>query len=275
MIHSLSSSPARFLALVAVSPVALVVPSLSVTAETQEVVQALPDPSAEELNDALRRLSRNPQSVPALVAAGRASLSLDDVDAALGFFSRAQDVAPEDTRVLVGLALVALRRGEAVTALQLFENAEAGGVQMMPYEAEKGLAYDLVGRNQSAQRLYRRSLAREDDPTIRRRLALSYAISGNAEESENALMPLLQRQDRAAFRTRAFALAIMGNEQEAISIAETMLPQRISMRLAPFLRYMPRLTPAQQAAAVNQGRFPAAREIGTDSNQIAGYTAVD
>ena len=160
------------------------------------MVQPLPDPAAETLNDALRRLSRNPESVPALVAAGRASLDLNDLDAALGFFSRAQDVAPEDTRVLIGLALVAVRRGQAVTALQLFDNAEAGGVQMLPYEAERGLAYDLVGRNDRAQRLYRRSLAREDNAEIRRRLALSYAISGNADDSETILLPLLQRQDR-------------------------------------------------------------------------------
>ncbi len=275
MIRSLSRSPARFLALFAAPSVAVALPHFAVSAHAQEVVQALPDPAAENLNEALRRLSRNPESVPALVAAGRASLSLGDVDAALGFFSRAQAVAPEDTRVLVGLALVAVRRGEAVTALELFENAEAGGVQMSAYEAEQGLAYDLVGRNDRAQRLYRRSLAREDNPEIRRRLALSYAISGNAEQSETILLPLLQRQDRAAFRTRAFALAILGSEQEAISIAETMLPQRLSMRLAPYLRYMPRLTPAQQAAAAHQGRFPAAREIGTDTSRIAAFSNDD
>lgn len=275
MIRSLSRSPARFLALIAAPSVAVVLPQFAVSAHAQEVVQPLPDPAAEDLNEALRRLSRNPESVPALVAAGRASLSLGDVDAALGFFSRAQAVAPEDTRVLVGLALVAVRRGEAVTALELFENAEAGGVQMSAYEAEQALAYDLVGRNDRAQRLYRRSLAREDNPEIRRRLALSYAISGNAEESETILLPLLQRQDRAAFRTRAFALAILGSEQEAISIAETMLPQRLSMRLAPYLRYMPRLTPAQQAAAAHHGRFPAAREIGTDTSRIAAFSNND
>ncbi|MWV27399.1 tetratricopeptide repeat protein [Aurantiacibacter rhizosphaerae] len=271
MTRSLSISSAQFLATLSASVAFALVP-LAAPAHAQEVVQALPEPAAEELNEALRRLSRNPESVPALVAAGRASLTLNDVDAALGFFSRAQAVEPDDTRVLIGLALVAVRRGEAVTALRLFENAAAGGVQMMPYEAEQGLAYDLVGRNARAQRLYRRALAREDNPTVRRRLALSYAISGNAEESETTLLPLLQRQDRAAYRTRAFALAILGNQQEAISIAETMLPQRLSMRLAPFLRYMPRLTPAQQAAAANQGRFPAAREIGNDSSQIAAYT---
>ncbi|WP_338241047.1 tetratricopeptide repeat protein [Aurantiacibacter hainanensis] len=245
------------------------------SSQAQEVVQALPDPAAENLNDALRRLSRNPESVPALVAAGRASLALDDVAAALGFFSRAQAVAPEDGRVLVGLALVAVRRGDAVTALQLFQNAEAAGAAMAPYAAERGLAYDLVGRNDRAQRLYRLALSQEENPEILRRLALSYAIAGNAEASETTLLPLLQRQDRAAYRTRAFALAIRGRDEEAIAIAETMLPPRVSTRLAPYLRYMPRLTRAQQAAAANLGRFPAANEVGQDSTEIASFTETD
>ncbi len=247
-------------------------PSFAATLHAQEVVQALPDPANEQLTDALRRLSRNPESVPALVSAGRASLDLGDMAAALGFFARAQDIAPEDGRVLTGLALIAVRRGEAVTALQLFDNAEAAGVQMMPYAADRGLAYDLVGRNDTAQRYYRRALAREDSTEIRRRLALSYAISGEAEESENTLLPLLQRQDRSAFRARAFALAIAGRDEEAVAIAETMLPQRLSRRLEPYLRYMPRLTPAQQAAAANLGQFPSMRDIGEDSAQIASYS---
>lgn len=246
-------------------------PVTGASAKAQEVVQALPDPAEEALNDALRRLSRNPESVPALVAAGRASLDLDDVSAALGFFNRAQAVDPEDGRVLAGLGMVAVRRGEAVTALQLFRNAEAAGERMSPYAAERGLAYDLVGRNDRAQRDYRLALSQDESAEVLRRLALSYAIAGNAEASETTLLPLLQRQDRAAYRTRAFALAIRGREQEAIAIAETMLPPRLSQRLAPYFRYMPQLTRAQQAAAANLGRFPAASEVGQDPAEVAAY----
>ncbi|WAT19038.1 tetratricopeptide repeat protein [Aurantiacibacter sp. MUD11] len=265
----MNRSRLQFLALLASGVAAGLLPVGSVPAGAQEIVQQLPDPATETLNDALRRLSRNPESVPALVAAGRASLDLDDVEAARGFFTRAQNVAPEDGRVLVGLALVAVRRGEPVTALQLFENADAAGEPMAPYAAERGLAYDLVGRNDRAQRLYRLALSQRETPEVLRRLALSYAIGGNADAAEATLLPLLQRQDRAAYRTRAFALAIQGREEEAIAITETMLPQRLAMRLAPYLRYMPNLTRAQQAAAANLGRFPAANEVGRDTPAIA------
>lgn len=238
-------------------------------AAAQEVVQSLPDPAQAELADAMRRLSRNPESVPALVAAGNASLALGDVDAALGFFNRAQDVDPDDGRMLLGLGRVAVRRGEGVIAVQLFDNADAAGQQMGPAAADRGLAYDLVGNNARAQRLYRQALSREENNEVLRRLALSYAISGDGAASETTLLPLLQRQDRAAYRTRAFALAILGREEEAIAIAEAMLPQRLANRLAPYFQFMPQLTRAQQAAAANLGRFPSISEIGRDLPQVA------
>lgn len=234
----------------------------------QEVVQEVPGPENEALSDALRRLSRNPDSVSALVDAGHASLALDDVGAALGFFSRAQAQRPEDDSVLTGLALVAVRRGEGSIAVQLFDNASAAGASLAPYAADRGLAYDLVGNNARAQRLYRQALSREESDEVTRRLALSYAISGDGAASEAILLPLLQRQDRSAYRSRAFALAILGQEDEAVTIAETMLPPRLSGRLAPYLRYMPNLTHAQQAAAANLGRFPSAADIGRDTAQV-------
>ncbi|WP_340587081.1 tetratricopeptide repeat protein [Erythrobacter alti] len=244
-------------------------------AVAQEVVQALPNPASNELSDALRRLSQSPNNVTALLDAGDASLALGDVDGALGFYNRAQARRPDDRRVLLGLAMVAVRRGEGLTAVQLFDNANAAGASMSPVAAERGLAYDLIGNNARAQRLYRQSLSREASDEVIRRLALSYAISGDAAASEATLLPLLQRQDRSAYRSRAFALAILGRDNEAITIAETMLPPRLSGRLAPYLRYMPRLTRAQQAAAANLGRFPAASQIGQDSPQIAALANED
>ncbi len=235
----------------------------------QEVVQALPNPAAADLANAMRRLSADPDSVEALVDAGEASLALDNVEAALGFFARAQDIDPDDGRMLAGLAQVAVRRGEAVTALQLFENADYAGEPMEPLAAERALAFDLVGNNSRAQRLYRQAIEDDPDPETMRRLAISYAIAGDQAAVEEVLLPLLQQNDLAAFRTRAFALAILGKEAEAVTIAETMLPAQLASRIAPYLRYMPRLTKAQQAAAANLGQFPSGSQIGRDDPRIA------
>ena len=235
----------------------------------QEVVQALPNPAAADLANAMRRLSADQDSVEALVDAGEASLALDNVDAALGFFARAQTVNPDDGRMLAGLGQVAVRRGQAVTALQLFENADYAGEPMDPLAADRALAFDLVGNNARAQRLYRQAIDDDPDPETMRRLAISYAISGDQPAAEEVLLPLLQRNDLAAYRARAFALAIMGKEAEAVTIAETMLPARLASRIAPYLRYMPRLTKAQQAAAANLGQFPSGSQIGREDPRIA------
>ncbi len=247
--------------------------ALPLSASAQPVVQALPNPAQQRLNDALRTLGQDPHSVRALTEAGQASIGLGDLNAAAGFFRRAEAVAPADGGVKAGLAAIAVRQGQALEALRLFAEAEAAGEPMQIHAAERGLAYDLVGDTVHAQEQYQVSLAIGADPEVVRRMALSQAIAGNQAASEATLLPLLQGRDLAAYRTRAFALAILGKDDEAVSIAETMLPERLSGRLAPYLRYMPRLTRAQQAAAGNLGIFPRAAEIGRDDPAVAAYAA--
>ncbi|MXO74576.1 hypothetical protein GRI40_04985 [Altererythrobacter aerius] len=236
------------------------------------VVQALPSPAATELRDALRQLARSPANFDALIAAGRASLALDDVDAAIGFFGRADSVRPGDPRVRAGLASAKLKSDNPVEALQLFEQAAQGGAAPVTLAAERGLAFDLVGDNASAQMQYRLALTQGPNPEVSRRLALSQAIAGDRKGFEATLLPMLQRNDMAAFRARAFGLAIMGDEAQSVSIVETVMPRELAARIKPYLAYMPRLTRAQQAAAANLGAFPRAAQIGRDDPRLAAYT---
>lgn len=236
------------------------------------MVQPLPPPEAEDLNEALRRLAQSPSDLDALLEAGEASIVLGDGDAAMGFFVRAQDLSPSNARMKAGLGRVFLAEGRAIEALRFFAEAETAGYPLIEMAADRGLAFDLVGDNLRAQELYRLALARNDDPATSRRLALSLAISGEKAEFERVLLPQLQDEDRAGFRTRAFGLAILGDEREAISIAEALMPTDLALRMTPYLRYMARLTKAQQAAAANLGAFPRASDIGRDVPGIAGYS---
>jgi len=245
--------------------------SAGAQAYSQPVVQGLPDPAAAQLNEALRALSRTPRSVSALLMAAEASLALDDVEAAAGFVQRAEAVDPGNGSVMAARASILVRQRQPVEALQLFAAAEQLGGLSLSHIAERGLAFDLIGDNVHAQEAYRVALSAGPDPRVTRRLALSQAISGDQDGSETTLLPLLQHTDLAAYRTRAFALAILGRTEEAVSIAETMLPERLSSRMAPYLRYMPRLTRAQQAAAGNLGMFPQAAQIGRDDPALAAY----
>lgn len=250
----------------------LVLAGLAGAATAQNaIVQPLPPPEAEDLNEALRRLSRDRSDLDALLEAGEASIVLGDSDAAMGFFVRAQDLSPDNARMKAGLGRVFLAEGRAIEALRFFAEAETAGYPLVEMAADRGLAFDLVGDNTRAQELYRLALARNDDPATSRRLALSLAISGKRADFERILLPQLKDEDRAGFRARAFGLAILGDEREAISIAEALMPTDLALRMTPYLRYMARLTKAQQAAAANLGTFPRAGEIGRDMPAIAGY----
>lgn len=240
-------------------------------AQDYAVVQALPPPAAGELNAALRKLARSPADFDALIAAGRASLALGDVDAATGFFGRADAVRPGDARVKAGLAVANLKSDRPIEALQLFDQALAAGVPPASIAGDRGLAYDLVGDNVSAQTQYRLALTQGPDAEISRRLGLSQAISGDKKGFEATLLPLLQRRDFAAYRARAFGLAILGDQQEAVSIVEAVMPRDLASRVTPYLSYMPKLTRAQQAATGNLGAFPKAAQIGRDDPRFAQY----
>ncbi|MBW8784071.1 MAG: tetratricopeptide repeat protein [Novosphingobium sp.] len=249
--------------------------TLAAVPASAQVARAVVQPTTANdrtmLNTALARLARNPRDVDALIQAGTASLATGDPDAAVGFFNRADQLSPENPRIKGGLASAYLRKQDPFDALPLFAAAERGGPLDSTQLSERGLAYDLVGDNGSAQRFYVEALQRGwDDETVRR-LALSQAIGGDRRASEATLSPLLQRQDRAAWRTRAFALAIVGQEEEAVSIAKSTMPGQLADGVAPYLRYMRRLTRAQQAAAANLGFFPRAADIGRDDPRVALY----
>lgn len=238
---------------------------------SRPVVQPLPNTTGMTLNDALGRLGRDPRDVQALIDAGNAALAMGDVDAATGFFRRADQISPGNARVKAGLAGAYVRSGNPFDAIPLFQEAERAGALDSTVTADRGLAYDLVGDNAAAQALYKRALARGPDEEVTRRLALSQAIAGDRKGSETTLLPLLRQQDKASWRTRAFALAILGEPEQAVTIAKTILPPDLAAAMAPYLRYMPRLTPAQQAAAANFGSFPRASEIGRDDPRVALY----
>lgn len=267
----------RFKSLRAALPAfALVFPGIAFPAHAQTgdtvsraVVQPLPPAAADDLNDALMRLAADRHDVDALIAAGLASLDLDDIDAAIGFLGRAQELSPQNPRIAEGMGAAYVRSGRPVDAIRFFEQADKSGISNSSLWADRGLAYDLVGQNATAQDAYRRALSLKDENSVRQRLALSYAIEGSRQPFEETLRPLIAKQDVAAIRTRAFGLAVLGDADDAIALARTVMPQDMASKLEPYLRFMPRLTKSQQAAAANLGIYPSASRIGRDDPRIA------
>ncbi|MEO0698162.1 MAG: tetratricopeptide repeat protein [Pseudomonadota bacterium] len=240
------------------------------TVTSQPVVQPLPSQDTQRLNRALVELAKQPRNMPALIEAGDAALSVGDLNAALGFYERAREIEPDNVWASLGLAKVYLRSGRPVNALPLFEAAEEAGAELRAVRSDKALALDMVGQQTAAKIAYLQVLeASPRDDEARRRLAISYAISAENAALETTLRPLIERRDFAAFRARAFGLAILGEQDRAAAITEAVMPRELANKITPYLEFMPRLTPAQQASAANLGIFPRAAEIGRDPPEIA------
>ena len=237
---------------------------------SREVVQPLPSEAVQRLNRSLVALAKAPRDLDALVEAGTAAMGVDDLEAAVGFFGRASQIDPNHPRVALGLGAVYLRSGRPAEAIPQFDRARAAGVPDREVLTDQALAFDLVGDQISAQAAYARAI--DLDPgndEARRRLAISHAIGGNRARFEEGLRPLLDKRDMAAFRARAFGLAILGDQERAAAIVDQVMPRDLSQRIIPYLAYMPRLTAGQQAAAANLGIFPRAADIGRDDPRLA------
>ncbi len=240
---------------------------------SEPVVQEIPQNTAgsHELNNALVRLSRNPRDVDALIDAGNAAALLRDFSASAGFFTRASQIDPANGRVKAGMGSALVRNENPFDALTLFAEAVQLGVAESVIAADRGLAFDLVGDPVTAQHNYQIALARSPSDEVTLRYALSLAISGNRRAADQQLVPLLRQQDPAAWRTRAFIFAINGEAEEAVAIAYATMPRELAEGVAPYLRYMTRLTRAQQAAASNFGHFPRAAQIGREDPRAAQH----
>ncbi len=227
-------------------------PLLAQDMEPPPVSNALP---TDDISGHLRTLARNPHDLNALIGAGQSALSVGDATAALGFFGRANSVAPADGRVKAGLGSTLLLMERPADALRLFGEAISAGVPQSSIAIDRGLAFDLSGDQASAQRDYRLALQLGQSDELVRRYALSLGISGRKNEALTLLDPLLRKQDQAAWRDRTFILAMNGDVRGATSITRSIMPQQADA-MAPFLRRLASFTSAQRALAVTYGTMP-------------------
>lgn len=237
---------------------------------TPVVAQMAPAPStdADELAAQMRQLAANPQDLGALVRAGELALRLDDATAAAGFFARAERIDPRNARVKAGLGSLLVGEERPGEALRRFAEAEALGADARAFAADRGLAYDLIGEQERAQRDYRLALRSGSNDETVRRYALSLGISGKRDEAYAVLEPLLRRSDRGAWRSRAFILAMSGDPVGANHIATSMLPPGMAQGLQPFFDRLPTLPAADRAFAVHFGEVRATPQRIADARLV-------
>ena len=251
----------RFLTSAFLAPAALLAASAPAALLAQEVVQALPGTTdADRLAEQMRALAANPRDLNALIAAADLSLSLGDLSGAASLYARAEKVSASDPRIKAGEGAILVRSERPGEALRYFAQAEAAGYDARGFAADRGLAYDLIGQQERAQRDYRLALKARPDDEIVKRYALSLGISGKRDAALEQLDPLLRKSDRSAWRIRAFVLAMGGDQAGAEKIATTMLPVGMAQGLQPFFQRLPALPAADRAFAVHFGEVHATPE---------------
>lgn len=236
--------------------------------------------AAQPLSDAdllaaqVRALAIDPLDVSALVRAGELALKLGDTTAAAAFFVRAERIDARNPRIKAGegsLLVAAERPGEA---LRRFADAEALGGDQRMFAADRGLAYDLIGEPERAQRDYRLALRAGANDETQRRYALSLGISGKRELALQQIEPLLRRSDRGAWRARAFILAMGGDQSGAERIATSMMPVGLAQGLQPFFAILPTLPAADRAFAVHFGEVRSTPERALDRRIVPPLAAL-
>ena len=244
----------------------------------QAMVQPLPGTTdADKLADLVRQIGRNPRDVRALVDAGDLSAKLGDTTAAASLYKRASQVDPNNARVQAGIARILVNGEHPGEALRYFIQAERAGLSPATFAGDRGLAFDLIGEQERAQRDYRVALARpgdDDEDEVRRRYALSLGISGRKDEALQQIDALLRKSDRGAWRARAFILAMNGDASGANRIATTMMPAGMGAGLAAFFTRLPTLSPADRAFAVHFGEVTPTPERIADARLVPPLPAL-
>ena len=223
---------------------------------------------AAELRDAIRRIAQRPTDSFALTDAGYAAIKLGDYDAAFNFFTKASAIQPADARIKAGLGIAQVRRENPFEALRLFDEALRLGASERSFALDRGLAFDLLGNFERAERDYILAASYGDRDEVTLRHAISLSLAGRKDEADRKLVPMLQRENPEAWRARALMLAARGDAKEAGKIAAGFLPEREARRMDSYFRNMARLTTAQQAAAMHFGHFPVGSNIGEDSDAV-------
>ncbi|WP_375287530.1 tetratricopeptide repeat protein, partial [Sphingomonas sp.] len=228
----------------------------------------VPTPDADQLAAAMRRVGENPRDVQALLTAGELSLRLGDAGGAASLFKRAEAIEPMNGRVRAGMARILVTQERPGEALRYFDQAIGFGLDPRTFAGDRGLAYDLIGEQERAQRDYRLALKSEDSDEVRRRYALSLGISGRREQALAQIETLVRRNDRGAWRARAFILAMTGDVPGANAIATGMMPPNMAQGMAPFFARLAAIPATDRAFAVHFGEVRPTPERLADARLI-------
>ena len=165
-------------------------------------------------------LATDPRNLPALIRSANAQAALGQRDQAARTFGQALAVAPDDNDAALGLGRLKLATDPAAAAIA-FQRVTLRNPGNVAALTDFGVANDLLGRHDEAQRAYRRALDIQPDSVAASvNLGLSLALSNDPQQALRILRPFALgsmttpriRQDLAV------ALALAGDDAGATSL---------------------------------------------------------
>jgi Flp pilus assembly protein TadD len=172
-------------------------------------------------------LATNPRDVPALVRAGSAQAALGQRDQAVRSFGQALAIAPDNPGAALGLGRLTLATDPAAAAALLLRLTTRDPHNVAAL-IDLGIARDLLGQHEEAQRGYRLALAIDPGSAAAKvNLGLSLALSGDSRQALGILRPLAA-DPAASPRVRqnlAVALVLAGDDDGAAVVLRTDMPQ--------------------------------------------------
>jgi Flp pilus assembly protein TadD len=178
-------------------------------------------------------LASQPQNVSALAEAGDAQAAMGDRLSAETSYKAALRIAPHDVRARLGMGKLLLRdnlKGAELAFRAILVDAPHDPVVLN----DLGYVLDLQERHADAQNIYLEALA--SDPSrlsTRVNLALSLALSGQADKAEQMLRDLAQNATSKVRLDFALAQVIAGHDQDAeITMSADLSPEEAKNALA-------------------------------------------
>jgi len=220
-------------------------------------------------------LSRDADNVDALDGAARTLSALGLDLAATAPLDKLERLQPKAGGPPLQHAILLNRLEQPDAALQRLATAEQRGAPRALVESERGLALDLLGRNEEARLAYSRALSADPSQTgTTVRLSLSLAILQDYGAALTLLQTIANDPGGIEPVRRALALvyALSGETEEAVRIAATALPEQTAEALRPFYAQLPKLTPQQKAAAVHLNHLPTTLQVEAAAAQPAQTT---
>jgi Flp pilus assembly protein TadD len=114
---------------------------------------------AAEAVEPLRSAFRLAQQPATAILLGQLLHQLGRLEEAGGWFTKALHLAPHAVEALHGRGLVHLARGDAASALTVFERLEAMSPTLPSVARRRGEALQLLGREEAATEAFRRAVA--------------------------------------------------------------------------------------------------------------------